>query len=308
MVSAAILRHRSPPKLLDRMKASADPEPPVSTGRLGDWYAHYVTVHRQHVVLAVSERTLLPVVLPAAPISTLIPRLAESVADVLHALGIPDVEVEGEMKEMRDVTLGKTENRSVVGSTNDFVRLLDPYLDDRTPMEAALKLAEVPCKPIGWANPGETGGLGLVGWAGTTGGQPDVITPNPKEVLPVGACLGAGWAGCGSSERITPSPRNQTKNRSHLAVASTLPPKQRGGVKRKLRPHVLIGKKCFHAERARFPVALDQPLPAWNKRCQAETWHGTSRTGSRSFGRSGSSPRTSWRRQRTSRPQPSLES
>jgi hypothetical protein len=150
-----MLTLRCTKKLLDRMRLIPDPSPPASTGRLGDWYAHYVIVHRQHVILAVSERTLLPVVLSAVPISTVVPRFLESVHDVLRALGIPDAEVENEVKEMRDVTVGKTESRSVLGSVNDFGRLLEAYLEGRSYLGAALKLAEAPCKPIGWASPGQ---------------------------------------------------------------------------------------------------------------------------------------------------------
>jgi len=40
-------------------------------------------------------------------------------------------------------------------SINDFVRLLDPFLEDRTHLGAALRIAEAPCRPIGWADPGE---------------------------------------------------------------------------------------------------------------------------------------------------------
>jgi hypothetical protein len=151
-----MLTLRCTQKLLDRMGIKPDPKQPASTGRLGDWYAHYVIVHRQHVILAVSERTLVPVVLPAGPISTMIPRLVESVGDVLRALGIADAEVELELKEMRAVVVGKTESRSVLGSINDFGQLLDAYLEGRAYLEAALKLAEAPCKPIGWASPGKT--------------------------------------------------------------------------------------------------------------------------------------------------------
>jgi hypothetical protein len=150
-----MLTLRCTQRLLSPMKASPDPSPPASTGRLGDWYAHYLIVHRQHLVLAVSERTLLPVVLSAAPISTVIPRLVEAVGDVLGSLGIPGAEVELELKEMRDVIVGKTESRSVLGSINDFAWLLEAYLEGGAYLETALKLAEAPCRPIGWANPGE---------------------------------------------------------------------------------------------------------------------------------------------------------
>ncbi|WP_377155062.1 DUF6933 domain-containing protein [Roseateles sp. UC29_93] len=52
-------------KLLDRIKVEPKPEPVSPQRILGDWYAHLVHVGQVQIVLAVSERTLLPVVLPA---------------------------------------------------------------------------------------------------------------------------------------------------------------------------------------------------------------------------------------------------
>lgn len=142
-------------RLLDRLRVEADSDLPASTGPLGDWYANYVILHRQHLVLAVSEKTLLPVVLPAAPLSTLVPRLVDSIVEMLRAVGVTEEQVEAERVEMKNVTLARTASRSVLGSMNDFTAMLDPHLEGRTPLQAALMLAESPCKPIGWANPGK---------------------------------------------------------------------------------------------------------------------------------------------------------
>ena len=61
-------------RLLKRLKANPRTEPDAPSAKLGDWYAQVTALHRRHVVLAVSERTLLPVLLPLAPSATLIPR------------------------------------------------------------------------------------------------------------------------------------------------------------------------------------------------------------------------------------------
>jgi hypothetical protein len=63
-------------RLLKRMKVAPLVACPEPTTHLGDWYANLIHVGRQQLVLAVSEKTLLPVVVPAAPNSTLVPRLA----------------------------------------------------------------------------------------------------------------------------------------------------------------------------------------------------------------------------------------
>ena len=130
-------------------------EPPKSTTRLGDWFANVIVVHRQHVVLAVSGVTLLPVLVPAAPYKTMIPRIAEAAGQILRALKIGEDKVAAEEETMRDAVMATTNNRRVLGSMNDFANMLDAYLDDRSLTEVALHLSDSPCSPLGMNNPRE---------------------------------------------------------------------------------------------------------------------------------------------------------
>jgi hypothetical protein len=136
-------------KLYERIEPWAAPErepPTSSTTRLGDWTANFVIVNRQHLVLAVSNVTLLPVLLPLSPAKTLIARLTDAVGGVLGALGIDSKKIAAELAAMSECTVTGTNDRRVLGSMNDFVRMLD--LDGRPLVELALQLAEAPCGPL----------------------------------------------------------------------------------------------------------------------------------------------------------------
>jgi hypothetical protein len=80
---------------------------PESSTRLGDWYANVVSVRRQHVVLAVSGVTLLPVLVRAAPYQTLLPRFAIAADQVLRALQIDEGKVVAEADAMRDMVVAR---------------------------------------------------------------------------------------------------------------------------------------------------------------------------------------------------------
>lgn len=142
-------------RLLDRMKTRLDAEPSSPSSRLGDWYAHTFIIRRAHYVLAVSERSLLPVVVPAAPIKTLIPRLLDGACDVMRAIGVHEDQLTRERRAMDDVTIGRTENRQVLGTINDFGRMLEVYLEGDTCLGASLRLAQAPCSPIQMESPRE---------------------------------------------------------------------------------------------------------------------------------------------------------
>ncbi len=141
-------------KLLKRLKISADPTPPRSTTKLGDWYANLLYVDRQQLILCVSEVTLLPVLLRARGDRPLAARLPSAVGEMLTALGIPERTVREETAEMNEVTIAATASRSVLGSMNDFVYLFDGYWDpDETLLRIALRIAEAPCRPLKMERP-----------------------------------------------------------------------------------------------------------------------------------------------------------
>jgi hypothetical protein len=142
-------------KLLRHLQNEHVREPPTSTTRLGDWYASLLVMRRQHLVLAASGVTLLPVLVAAAPYKTLIDRFAEATGHVLRALNVEEAKVIVEEKAMRECLVTTTNDRRVLGSMNDFMRMLDAYLDDRTLTEVALHLAEAPCSALGMHSPRE---------------------------------------------------------------------------------------------------------------------------------------------------------
>ena len=125
-----------------------------STGRLGDWYANIHHFSRLQLVLAVSERTLLPVVLRAKDVASLPEFLPPAVGEVLAAIGVPTREIDLELAEMNQVLFAKTASRQVLGSMNDFAYQLEGYLQDSgSLLELALKVGEAPMGPLGMQDP-----------------------------------------------------------------------------------------------------------------------------------------------------------
>jgi hypothetical protein len=123
------------------------------TTRPGDWYANLVHVGRLQLVLGVSERTFLPVVVPAAPIATVVPRLRLGVGQVLGAIGIAEADIEKEDAEMEDVAYGKTASRQVTGLMVDFAKALPFHLDPAygatpTLLDLSVTLSHMPVSPL----------------------------------------------------------------------------------------------------------------------------------------------------------------
>ena len=141
-------------KLLRGLPISAQPEAPSTV--LGDWYANVLFSRPHRLVLCVSERSLLPVVLPAKESRTLAPRLAVAAGQVLQRLGVAPPLIKRELSEMHDFAYGRTQNRRVLGSLNDLMFQLSWYLRDapeKDLIEHSLHLAETPCSPLGYGSP-----------------------------------------------------------------------------------------------------------------------------------------------------------
>lgn len=140
-------------KLLRHLERQGVEELPASTTRLGDWFANLLVIHRQHLVLAVSGVTLLPVLIPAAPYKSMIPRWVQGATEVLRSLGVSASTIAAEANAMREAVVATTNDRRVLGSMNDFADMLPFYLEGHSMLEASLKLAEAPCSPLGMKNP-----------------------------------------------------------------------------------------------------------------------------------------------------------
>jgi len=103
-------------KLLKRARQTPVDIAPPSTTLLGDWYANVLFVRRRPIILAVSERTLLPVLVPAREFGSLGQRLGMALAEVLLALGIPEGPVREEQQQMLQVAFARTDSRTILGS------------------------------------------------------------------------------------------------------------------------------------------------------------------------------------------------
>lgn len=136
-------------RLLARAKPDLARNIFVPTTRLGDWYANLIHVGRLQLVLAVSERSFLPVVLPAAPVATWVPRFRVGVGAMLDALGVPSADIDRELAEMESTAFGRTANRQVTGILVDFAKAIEFYIEGEPSLLAvALKLAQTPCSPF----------------------------------------------------------------------------------------------------------------------------------------------------------------
>ena len=126
------------------------PEPPPSTGRLGDWYVHLVRFGRPEFAIATSERSLLTVLFPARALrTTLAPNLRGAVGQLLESLGVPHEAVAGEIAAMPPVTFCRATNRRGWGSMNELAFQASVHLargDDL--LTISRRLADTPMSAI----------------------------------------------------------------------------------------------------------------------------------------------------------------
>jgi hypothetical protein len=144
-----VLIVRATKKLLDRVGPPTLQAGEESTTILGEWYATAL-FWKPQAVLIVNERTLLPVLMPLAPASTFLSRVAPELATVLATHGTPATIIDAELRQMRDRRIATTANRSVVGIMNEFSYLADVYRATAGPslLDLSLRLATTPCSPL----------------------------------------------------------------------------------------------------------------------------------------------------------------
>ena len=98
-----------------------------------------------------SERTLLPVLMPLAPASTLAARFPHALATNLVRHGANQAFIANEVAAMSEVSMAKTANRSVVGTMNEFAFLAEAYresVDSFDLVALSMRLADTPCGAI----------------------------------------------------------------------------------------------------------------------------------------------------------------
>lgn len=136
---------RATRRLLTAMNAAPSDEPPPPSTLLGDWYANATN---DSLVICVSERTLLPVVLPREALSAIVLELPRALAMVLEELGVDRAAIERERFAMVQSAVSTTANRRVVGFLNEFAFMLEAMRERpprRSLLQTSLHLAHTPC-------------------------------------------------------------------------------------------------------------------------------------------------------------------
>ena len=157
---------RGTQKLLMRLKRHGVDAMAESTTALGDWYGNVFFTRRARLVFLVSDRSLLSVFVPARDWPNFSSHFRSSVSDVLQGLGIPEIALAAELREMEEVKFGRTASRTVLGSMIDLAYQARWELEEQpdiTLPELAIKLSRVPCGPIGMAYPREVAAALLTG-------------------------------------------------------------------------------------------------------------------------------------------------
>ena len=106
-------------KLLDRVKRLPVEQPPDPTTALGNWYAKPIFWNPQ-VALFVNEQTLLPLLMPLAPATTLIDRFPGALLQLLLAHEVDRRFVAAEIGQMSEGVYARTASRSLLGIVNEF--------------------------------------------------------------------------------------------------------------------------------------------------------------------------------------------
>ena len=145
-------------RLINKLQASVVVEPPQPTTRLGDWYGNFLFSGYHRLLMFVSDRSLLPVLMPLRERNQLLPSFRARLAELLLHLEISEKDVALELSEMAEAVLARTANRSILGSMNDFTQNTKAYMqmhDDFSLLDLELWLAETPCGPKEYRYPNE---------------------------------------------------------------------------------------------------------------------------------------------------------
>lgn len=144
-------------KLLVRLKQTDELAPAESTTRLGDWYGNVLRIGRRQYLLFVSERSRLPVIIPAGEVRRLATVLPGAVCDVLDTVGVSPTDIAEERARMSEMAFGRTRNRSILGTMNDFAFMAQQGSrhrpDPESPEELVRFLAQTPILPLNGARP-----------------------------------------------------------------------------------------------------------------------------------------------------------
>jgi len=144
-------------KLLVRLKQLGALPPVESTTRLGDWYGNVLRIGRRQHLLFISERSRLPVVLSISETKQLSEVFPDAVCERLATVGVAAADIANERMRMSEIAFGRTRNRSLLGTLNDFAFMAQQGNANRaepeSPEELMRFLSQTPILPLDGASP-----------------------------------------------------------------------------------------------------------------------------------------------------------
>src|SRR5438046_6277486 len=144
-------------KLLVRLKQAGDLPAVESTTRLGDWYGNILRISRRQHLLFISERSRLPVVLPITESKRLSTVFPDAVCERLAIVGVAAADIADERMRMSELAFGRTRNRSLLGTLNDFASMAQQgninQVEPESREELMRLLAQTPILPLNGASP-----------------------------------------------------------------------------------------------------------------------------------------------------------
>ena len=144
-------------KLLVRLKQTDDFPAVESTTRLGDWYGNILRIGRRQHLLFISERSRLPVVLPITESKRLTTVFPDALCERLAIVGVNPEDIAGERARMSEIAFGRTRNRSLLGTLNDFAFMAQQgnrnRVEPESPEELMWFLAQTPILRLNGASP-----------------------------------------------------------------------------------------------------------------------------------------------------------
>ena len=144
-------------KLLVRLKEAGDLPAVESTTQLGDWYGNVLRIGPRQHLLFISERSRLPVILPIREAKRLGTVFRDAVCERLAIVGVAAQDIADERMRMSDTACGRTRNRSLLGTLNDFAFMAQQGNANRaepeSPEELMRFLSQTPILPLDGASP-----------------------------------------------------------------------------------------------------------------------------------------------------------
>jgi hypothetical protein len=129
---------------------------PSTPSPFGDWYAHLFTIDRRKCVLFINEPTLFVCFASGvvkAQYRQIVPFFLEVLKSTLRIAEFTAVETKCILQFHADMTIGKTSNRSTMGSLNNRItdaKCLIEYHDECSDKFIIDALNKTPMKPIGY--------------------------------------------------------------------------------------------------------------------------------------------------------------